>query len=174
MAKYKGRVPSPNMVDIRTGRGSPDDRQEQKRKRNRYLDDAWATNTLKTIGLQDVPQPKPDPRTKMPGGELAIGRGQSRQEYYQGIAEEAHINSVANPYDVYLKATRPKKGESFWGAFKDIWFNMDDRVKRTEVEMRNQEQFLLDSFKQARAVGYKPASISTQPAPLPMQFKVKQ
>lgn len=168
MVKYR-RPKSENMIDIRTGRGSPDDRQEQIYNRNRHENIAYR-DQLRSM-VNGTPLPRPDPRREMPGGELAIGKGQSRQDFWTALKEASWVQTTADELstthyrDKFLWVFPMSPGEKLSGGLVGTY------KEKGNVEA---SQFLLDTFKRARTSGFKISPINEQPAPLPLTFKAKQ
>lgn len=165
------RPASTNIDDIRSGSLSPDERQ----KRNREQDDLWVNRTLRDLRAPyEVPKPRPDPRSPMPGGKLALGKGQSRQEFRDQIADDVWIAKAAQELATKYYHTKflgvfglaPREqlkgmGSSTWvRTGKDFGGANEDAAK-----------FLLDTFKRARSVGFPIHPLNEQPEPLPMSFK---
>lgn len=172
MVKYQGR-PASGLTDIRTGRGSPDDRDEQNKKKMAHEDDAILAQ-VKYAARQKygVPVPRPDPRNPMAGGELAIGKGMSRQEFFQKNAEDAWVNSRSTWKRIYDRAGNDWVKQGFWAKLSTLLQERDYTGARQKIKA--EDTFLLDTFKRARSVGYPVHPINEQPEPLPQKFKAKQ
>lgn len=164
MVKYR-RPKSENMIDIRTGRGSPDDRQEQIYNRNRHENIAYR-DQLRSM-VNDTPLPRPDPRREMPGGELAIGKGQSRQDFWTALKEASWVDTRTEQDVQNMRIP-------FWNGFDKLGWRKEDYQNEYRPKAKAYNQFLLDTFKRARTSGFKISPINEQPAPLPLTFKAKQ
>lgn len=159
----KGRPQSTN-VDHRHG-GSPDERDQ------RHLeDDYYAANVYLQL-LRDSrlpPGPLSDPRKPMPGGELGIGQGMSRQDFWQQNAEQVWVNKAGN--DLTTKHYRTK----FLGLFPlspSEYLNGGGSSTWKTTGSKAPAEFLLDTYKRARSVGLPIHPINAQPEPLPSTFK---
>ena len=129
--KVKGRPSSPNF-DNRLGPYSPDERQE-------INDKAYLSGILFEINSRDAPPfPRFDPRKKAPGL-----HGMTYGEFDQQLSEEGAINRYTEDLTRadYLR----------WPlGYNDA----NDYSKRHGHQYRDAAEFLLDTFKRAREVGY--------------------
>lgn len=134
--KTKGRNSIPSADVINLSKMSPDERQTAQ-------NDQYASGILGSIHAQDAattPMPRPDPRDKMKPG---LGGGQTYGQFDQMLAEEGAVNRYSEDLARadYLR----------W----PLGYNdSEDYAKKHGQQYHQAAEFLLDTFKRARTVGY--------------------
>lgn len=130
--KTKGRQTSTNMIE--PGRMPPDERQT-------FGNNAYADGIIAEIKKLDAPpMPRRDPRSKMPDG---LGGGQTYGEFDQMLAEEGAVNRYSEDL---TRADYRRWPLSYNDA--------EDYSKKHGQQYHQAAEFLLDTFKRARTVGY--------------------